>query len=76
MSNKQIKLFNVFMPETAIAALNQTLYSGFVAEGPKVKEFTQMVSDYLQNPRTMMVNNCTMALRLRVIFLMSNPEMK
>ena len=64
MANKQVKLFNVFMPETAIAALNQTLYSGFVAEGPKVKEFTQMVSDYLQNPRTMMVNNCTMALQI------------
>ena len=62
MANKQIKLFNVFMPETAAAAVSQTLYTGYVAEGPKVKEFTGMVSKYLQNPRTMMVNNCTMAL--------------
>lgn len=64
MANKQIKLFNVFMPESATDALSKTLFTGYVAEGPRVKEFTSLVSSYLQNPNTMMLCNCTMALHI------------
>lgn len=64
MENKKISLFGVYMPKSAAEAVAKTLYTGYVAEGPRVKEFTQMVSAYLQNPNTMMLNNCTMALQI------------
>ena len=64
MENKKISLFGVYMPKGAAEAVAKTLYTGYIAEGPRVKEFTQMVSAYLQNPNTMMLNNCTMALQI------------
>ena len=64
MENKRINLFGVYMPKSAAEAVAKTLYTGYVAEGPRVKEFTQMVSQYLHNEHTMMLNNCTMALQI------------
>ena len=64
MTNKRIPLFGVYMPKSAAEAVSKTLFTGYIAEGPRVKEFREMVSAYLQNDQTMMLNNCTMALQI------------
>lgn len=62
--DKKINLFGVYMPQKAAEAVAKTLYTGYIAEGPRVKEFTKMVSSYLKNNHTMMLNNCTNALQI------------
>ena len=57
-------LFKVFMPPTVRHAMEETLYSGFIAEGDKVKAFQETVSSYLDCPHVVMTNACTMALTI------------
>lgn len=57
-------LFKVFMPESIKDEMTKTLFSGYIAEGPKVAEFTKMLSEYIGNPRTVVVNSGTSALTL------------
>jgi len=57
-------LFKVFQPPGVDAAMRETLYSGFLAEGPKTAEFTRRVAEFIGNPRTVVVNSCTMALTI------------
>ena len=61
---KNIPLFKVFMPESVIPALQKTLFSGYITEGPKAKEFEILVSKYIENEKCMVVNSCTMALNI------------
>jgi len=63
---QQIKtpLFKVFMPRSVIGALEQTLFSGYIAEGEKVALFKKLVSDYLGNSRVVLVNSCTTAITM------------
>ena len=37
------------MPESVIPALQNTLFSGYISEGPKAKEFEMLVSKFLGN---------------------------
>lgn len=57
-------LFKVFMPQSVMGALEETLFSGYIAEGEKVAQLTKLVSDYIGNPRTVLVNSCTTALTM------------
>ncbi len=57
-------LFKVNMPKDVHLALQATLESGFVSEGPKAKEFEQQFQVWLGNPYTALVNSGTMALTL------------
>ena len=57
-------LFKVFMADSVEAAVTKTLYSGYVAEGENVARLTQAVSEFIGNPRTVLVNSCTSALTL------------
>lgn len=50
------------MAPSAGAAVQETLYSGYIAEGEKVARFTKLIADYVGNPRTVLVNSCTTAL--------------
>lgn len=52
------------MPESVMPALQETLFSGFIAEGKKVAEFTKLAADYIGNPRLVMMNSCTMAITI------------
>ena len=61
---KHIPLFKVFMPENVIEPLEKTLFSGYLTEGSKAAEFTQLVSDFIGNPNTITVNSGTMALNI------------
>jgi len=61
---KHIPLFKVYMPEGILKPLEETLYSGYLTEGSKAAEFTQMVADFINNPFTATMNSCTMALNI------------
>lgn len=65
MKNKKlVPLFKVFMPQGANKAVQSTLQSGYLAEGPKVKEFSQQVAKFINNPYVVPVSSGTMALTL------------
>lgn len=59
-----IPLFKVFMPETVVPALSSTLFSGYVAEGPRVKEFESGLAQWTGTPRIVALNSGTSALHL------------
>lgn len=52
------------MPKEAKGAVLKTLQSGYLAEGPKVKEFALAVSKFISNPYVVLVSSGTMALTL------------
>lgn len=57
-------LFSVFMPEESIRLVEETLRSGYLAEGPRVREFTNLLSGYLGNKYLVPVNSGTTALKI------------
>ncbi|MCD6175581.1 MAG: DegT/DnrJ/EryC1/StrS family aminotransferase [Planctomycetes bacterium] len=59
-----IPLFKVFMPESVLAPLNEVLMSGYIGEGPKVKEFEQQLGPWFGNPNVLALNTGTSALQL------------
>ena len=61
---KHIPLFKVFMPENVIKPLEETLYSGYLTEGAKAAQFTKDVSEFVENPFTVTMSSCTMALAI------------
>ena len=64
MAQNNIPLFKVFMPDNLTEAISETLYSGYIAEGPKTSEFYRKVSGFIGNPRTVLVNSGTTALQI------------
>ena len=61
---KNIPLFKVHMPQSVKEPLLETLFSGFIGQGPKVDEFEKDLGDYFQNPNVLTVNSGTSALQL------------
>jgi perosamine synthetase len=61
-----IKMFNVRMPDN-LDTLYQTLASGFVAEGPRVKEFENKISAWVGTKNVIAVNSGTSALHLALV---------
>jgi dTDP-4-amino-4,6-dideoxygalactose transaminase len=61
-----VPLFKVHMPpKTALLpALEQTLYSGYVGQGPKVTEFEAALAGLLGTPHVVTVNSGTSAIQL------------
>ncbi len=59
-----IPLFKVYMSEEAGPAANAVLYSGYVGEGEKVKEFEAEISDIINNDNVLAVNSGTSAITL------------
>jgi dTDP-4-amino-4,6-dideoxygalactose transaminase len=68
-----IPLFKVFMANEAADAVNATLFSGFIGEGPRVVEFEAGLQKKLGRERLLTVNSGTSALHLAV-HLAANPE--
>lgn len=58
-----IPLFKPFMSGNCINELEKVLYSGYIGEGPKVKEFERLLADYLDG-YVVLVNSGTSALHL------------
>ena len=59
-----IPLFKVFMSKYASQRVAKVLSSGYIGEGPLVKEFEDAISHYIGNPNVVCVNSCTSALIL------------
>jgi perosamine synthetase len=61
-----IPLFKPFMPESVIGPVTETLLSGWIGEGPKVKQFEAQLAAYLgvEPNRVLTVNSGTSALEL------------
>ena len=62
-----ISLFKVHMPPGVEEKISRTLQSGYVTEGPKVREFEQRMAEYLGNHRVAAVNSCTSGLTLSLL---------
>lgn len=64
MNEIRTPLFKVFVPDNISEKLQKTLLSGYIAEGEKTATFTKLVSQYVGNPNTVLVNSCTTALKI------------
>ncbi|MEK6967677.1 MAG: aminotransferase class V-fold PLP-dependent enzyme, partial [Nanoarchaeota archaeon] len=64
MEQKTIPLFNVFMPVGVMDSLKKTLYSGYLAQGPRVAEFEEKLGKFIGNPRALTVDCGTHAIQL------------
>lgn len=60
----KIRLFAVHVPQEVDAPLLETLHSGYLAEGPRVKEFEERFGELVQNPWSIALNSGTSALML------------
>lgn len=54
-------------PEELMPAIQETLYSGYIAEGEKVYEFEKLFSEYIHNPYTLSLNSGTAALHIALL---------
>lgn len=61
-----IRLFNPFISVTTNKALQSVFDTGWIGEGPKVKEFEQTVSTIIGNKSLVALNSCTSALELSI----------
>ena len=57
-------LFSVFMPNESVKLVNETLRSGYLAEGPRVRQFTELLNGFLGNKYLVPVNSGTTALKI------------
>lgn len=53
--------------EEMMPALEETLYSGYIAQGPKVEKFEKIFSNYLDNENVIALNSGTSALHLALL---------
>lgn len=61
---KEIPLFKVFMPESVIGPLRETLFSGYIGEGPRVEEFERRLAPWFGNGNVLALNNATAGIQL------------
>lgn len=59
-----IRLFKPYVPESAGKEILKTLYSGYIAQGPKVDKFESELGLHLQNKHVLSVNSGTSAIQL------------
>ena len=59
-----INMFHVNMSQRALKAMADTLYSGYITQGPRVEEFEAALRDYLTASQVVSVNSGTSALHL------------
>jgi hypothetical protein len=55
----EIPLFRVYVAPDAAAQTTKTLNSGYITQGPRVEEFEDKMSAYLQNPYVLTLNSAT-----------------
>lgn len=61
---KTIPLFRVFMSDRAVDTVQDTLLSGYIGEGQKVRAFEQRLAGRAENPYTLALNSGTSAIHL------------
>ncbi|MFH1044820.1 MAG: DegT/DnrJ/EryC1/StrS family aminotransferase [Pseudomonadota bacterium] len=72
--NTSIPLFKVHMPAGALAALEATLASGYLAHGAQVAEFEAKLAAYTGNPRVCAMSEVSGALTLSLFMAGVRPE--
>jgi perosamine synthetase len=70
----KISLFKPYVNDKAIALVTQTLQSGWVGEGPKVREFEEKIGARVGTKFPVAVNSGTSALHLAVLLAGVRPE--
>ncbi len=68
-----IPLFKVFMPKSIKKPLLNTLFSGYIGQGPKVEEFEKKWGDWIGNPYVLSLNSGTSALHLALHMVLDKP---
>ena len=66
-SDKKIPMHKVFMPSDVkeiINPLEEVFKSGWIGEGPKVREFENLIGNFIGNNKVTALNNCTSALHM------------
>ncbi|MDR1952222.1 MAG: DegT/DnrJ/EryC1/StrS family aminotransferase [Elusimicrobiota bacterium] len=77
MSNKKnIPLFKVFMSPNVDNPLLDVIHSGWIGEGPKVKEFEEKLRAFFGNPYLTTLNNGTAGLHLSYHLAQNQDEYK
>jgi len=66
---KKIPLAKPYFNNQELKEIKKVLQSGWVSQGPKVKEFEDKVASYLGAPYVVSVCNCTAALHLSLLSL-------
>jgi perosamine synthetase len=66
-----IPIVKPFLPpaEILMPRLQATLYSGYIAEGERVKEFEKSFGNYIENPYSLSLNSGTAALHLALLMV-------
>ena len=64
-----IPLFKPYFDSKELHEIKKVLDSGWVSQGPKVKEFEDKVADYISGKYAIAVTNCTAALHLALLSL-------
>jgi len=64
MTKHVIPLFKSHIAESAIVAVRGVLKSGQLAEGERLREFTCLLRDFVQNPNGIVVSNASAAIDL------------
>jgi perosamine synthetase len=59
-----IPLFKVHMPKTTHKKLAETIYSGFIGQGPKVEQFEKRLQTFFKNKNILTLNSGTSAIQL------------
>jgi dTDP-4-amino-4,6-dideoxygalactose transaminase len=59
-----IPLFKVFVAPESLPAVDKTLTSGYIAQGPQVDAFEHVLAEHFGNPRMVTLNSCTSAIHL------------
>ena len=68
---EKIDLFKVFMSDTAGEEVNKVLKSGYIGQGPKVNEFEEKLSEFLDKDYVVTLNSGTSGLHLALHLLKS-----
>lgn len=63
---ENIPLFKVFVATCALDAVNQTIMSGFIGEGPQVQRFEERFGEYVHRDGCLAVQSGTAALTIAV----------
>lgn len=59
-----IPLFKVHMPQSVMQPLSETLFSGYIGQGPRVEEFEVALASWFGSHNVLTVNSGTSALQL------------
>ena len=69
----RIRMFSPYVTEEAIARVAETLRSGYIGDGPVVKEFEGAIKEMFGIPYPVAVNSCTSALQLALYLIGLEP---